>query len=73
MRGKTQLVTCFYCGRKVPVDKASRVTKYSFSYFDEKSGIRHKGYGSTVYVCPKCARHWGVKNERPMKGMPKKR
>ena len=73
MRGKSQLVTCYYCGRKVPIDKASRVTKYSFSYFDEKSGIKHRGYGETVYVCPKCARHRGVKNERPMKGRPKKR
>jgi len=73
MRGKTELVTCYYCGRKVPVDKASRVTKYSFSFRDDKIGLNYRGYGETIHVCPKCARHRGIKNERPMKGRPKKR
>ncbi len=73
MRGKSQLVTCYYCGRRVPIDKATRTRKSSFRIYDEKSGIKHRGYEETVYVCPSCARHRGIKNDRPMKGRPKKR
>ena len=73
MRGKCQLITCFYCGRKVPIDKANRTTKYSFSYYDERAGLKHRGVGTTVHVCPSCSRKRGVKNDRPMKGRPKRR
>ena len=73
MRGKAQLITCVYCGRRVPIDKASRTTRYSFSYFDERAGIKHRGVGTTAYACPSCARHRSIKDQRPRKGRPKKR
>ncbi len=73
MRGRARLVECYYCGRKVPVDKAIRTMIRGFNYFDERVGLKHRGAGMTVYVCPSCARHRGIKDLRPKRGRPKKR
>ncbi|MFH0987234.1 MAG: hypothetical protein V1911_04310 [Candidatus Micrarchaeota archaeon] len=73
MRGRARSIRCCFCGRTVPVDKASRITRYSFSYFDERAGISHRGNPYTAHCCPSCARHRSVKDQRPRVGMPKKR
>ena len=73
MRGRAHLIECCFCGRRVPVDKATRFMRSSFSYYDEAVGIKHKGFLQTQYCCPSCARHRGIKNDRPMKGRPKRR
>ena len=73
MRGRAPLVECVFCGRRVPVDKATRFTKYSFSYYDERAGIRHRGVPETNHCCPSCARHRSIRNQRPMRGRPKLR
>lgn len=72
-RGSTEVITCEFCGRRVPVDKASRVTRSSFSYFDERAGIQHRGFMRTVHCCPSCARHRTIDDERPRYGKPKRR
>jgi len=73
LRGRSSLITCVFCGRRVPVDKASRFTRYGFSYYDERAGLKYRGIPQTNYCCPSCARRKGVKSERPMKGRPKRR
>ncbi|NYZ80202.1 hypothetical protein H0N95_03070 [Candidatus Micrarchaeota archaeon] len=73
MRGRSETITCCYCGRRLPIDKASRTTRYSFSYFDERAGISHRGVPTTAYCCPSCARHRSVKDLRPRVGRPKLR
>ncbi len=64
LRGRSQLIECVYCGRKVPVDKAIRTTVYSFSYYDPRMGLKHRGVGTTAYVCPSCARHRHIVDQR---------
>lgn len=73
MRGRAVLKECCFCGRRQPLDKMTRTVRYSFSFFDERSGVRHRGNPETVYCCPSCARHRRIKDLRPRKGRPKKR
>jgi ribosomal protein S26 len=72
-RGRSQLITCCFCGRRIPSDKAIRTTRYSFSYFDERAGLQHRGTPTTAYCCPACGRHRTIKDQRPRVGMPKGR
>ncbi len=72
-KGRSQYVTCAFCGRRVPRDKAIRTTKRSFSYFDERVGLKHMGTYEKVWACPSCGRHRGIKDQKPRRGRPKKR
>lgn len=73
MRGRAQPIECCFCGRRIPFDKAVRFTRYSFSYYDERAGIRHKGVPETAYCCLACGRHRQIDDQRPHTGMPKRR
>lgn len=60
-RGKEGIVTCGFCGRKVPRYKTFAVSR-TFRISDPL--LRKEGYGrlgslghSKVYACPGCARH----------------
>ncbi|RLG20648.1 hypothetical protein DRN74_04985 [Candidatus Micrarchaeota archaeon] len=63
-RGREELKTCIYCGKRYPISKMIRTTKYSFGYYDDEAGIKYRGQPMTVYVCKSCARHRGIKDER---------
>ncbi|MBS3060011.1 MAG: hypothetical protein J4432_00700 [DPANN group archaeon] len=73
MRGKAKLISCTYCGRRVPVDKANRIRTTNFRYSDDRTGLNYFGGFDTARCCPSCARHRHVKNLVPMKGRPKRR
>ena len=62
-RGKETLVTCAFCGRKVPKYKTFSVVR-GFRITDpmlkEELGFRGRGMSlmsSKMYACPGCARH----------------
>lgn len=67
------LKECCFCGRRQPVDKMIRFTKYPFSYYDDRLGIQYRGIPETRYACPSCGRHRHLKDEKPWRGRPKLR
>ena len=71
MRGRAPTVECCYCGRRTPRDKATRFRKRNFGFFDDRYGIEYRGIEETEFACISCARHRGIKNDRPMRGRPK--
>lgn len=61
--GKITYVTCIYCGRKVPRDKAIPIYKKPswLSVIDKNQEIEFVGWGAEkVYVCISCAKHRGI-------------
>lgn len=61
-RGKESVVTCSFCGRKVPRYKTFTVSK-GFRITDPviKKELDKKTLTSRkMYACPKCARHRGI-------------
>ena len=61
--GKITYVTCIYCGRKVPRDKAIPLYKKPswLAALDNNQEIEFIGWGAEkVYVCISCAKHRGI-------------
>ena len=61
--GKITYVTCIYCGRKVPRDKAIPLYKKPswLAALDNTQEIEFVGWGAEkVYVCISCAKHRGI-------------
>ena len=71
-KGRAATVQCAFCGRAVPIDKATKIRRFSFSYFDEKAGIKHRGAPMYDHVCVKCARRRGVKDQRQRQSVGRK-
>lgn len=64
-RGRESVITCSFCGRKVPKYKTFAVTK-GFRITDpllkKEIGIKKtlSLSWSKMYACPSCARHRGI-------------
>ncbi len=64
-RGKSTMVECGYCGRQVPrfkafvVYKGFRITDPALKRLLDKNAFTG-GFQRKMYVCPKCARFYGV-------------
>jgi ribosomal protein S26 len=61
--GKVTYVTCIYCRRKVPRDKAIPLYKKPswLAAIDPNQEIEFVGWGAEkVYVCISCAKHRGI-------------
>ncbi len=61
--GKITYVTCYYCGRQVPRDKAVPLYKKPswLEALDNTQEIMFVGWGSVkAYVCISCAKHRGI-------------
>ena len=71
-KGRAASVQCCFCGRNVPIDKATKVKRSSFSFYDERMGIKHRG--SIIYdnACVKCTRRRGVKDSRDRQSVGRK-
>jgi len=67
-KGHATTVQCAFCGRSTPRDRASKMRRFSFSVYDERAGIKHRGAATYEYACPKCARRRGVKDSRQRQG-----
>ncbi len=58
--GKITYVTCYYCGRKVPRNKAVVVYKRP-KYLPPNVEVDFVGFDvEKVYVCISCAKHRGI-------------
>ncbi len=61
--GKITYVSCAYCGRKIPRDKAVPMYKRPswLTALDKGMEITFVGWGSEkVYICISCAKHRGI-------------
>ncbi|NPA38583.1 MAG: hypothetical protein GXN99_02185 [Candidatus Nanohaloarchaeota archaeon] len=67
-RGKSTMVTCGYCGRKVPrfkafvVYKGFNITDPSLRRLLDKNTFTG-GFRRKIYVCPSCARFHGIRQK----------
>jgi len=64
MRGKSRIVTCYFCKKKVPQYKAIMTYKKLFSYRDDKYNVKYYGPTEKIWVCRSCARHRGISDIR---------
>ncbi len=60
MRGKSRVVTCYFCKKKIPQYKAIMSYRRLFSYKDDKYNIMYFGPTEKIWVCRSCARHRGI-------------
>ncbi len=64
MRGKSRVVTCYFCKKKIPQYKAIMSYRRLFSYKDDKYNIMYFGPTEKIWVCRSCARHRGIVDVR---------
>ena len=64
MRGKSRVVTCYFCKKKIPQYKAIMTYRRLFSYKDDKYNIMYFGPTEKIWVCRSCARHRGIVDVR---------
>ncbi len=64
--GRTGYLTCDFCGRRMPMDKIKKITRW-YSPVDpqirkelKKQGSRVPVYRVTKYICIRCAIHRGI-------------
>jgi ribosomal protein S26 len=60
MRGKSRVVTCYFCKKKIPQYKAIMSYRRLFSYKDDKYNVMYFGPSEKIWVCRSCARHRGI-------------